>query len=272
MGALLVNSVLYKLVFPCIALAVLLAGGCAETLEETRTPNAGEEERELRVQTWLELGDVIVDSSPVRIERFRIPGGRLAFISVEDGESVLAMTSSIDLDFMVDDGEVRVAGPEISLPESGEWQVRLHIAPTVVSTGVSRSVIVYGTWDPDREYGEPSPLPWQPEHEKSASLQSFTWTTSVSATVDLDTFLLDTDASGLIVRMPLEEWIVNVLEPTLRERLGNVGQNDGHGDVPDHEELPEHEENVRSTLLEDDGIGLSRLLERVSASFITAQH
>lgn len=66
----------------------------------------------------------------------------------------------------------------------------------------------------------------------------------------------------------MEDWIVAVLEPSLRQRFDSLDES-----LPHPDDLPEHEvdtEEVPGTLLEDDGAGLGRLLERISATFLTA--
>lgn len=223
--------------------------------------------QKLKIQTWLELGDIALFDSLARIDRFQIPGGRFAFLSTE-GKTVLVISAPLDLDFDVAAGEVRVEGPEVLLPEAGTWNVRLHIHPAATDDGLRRSVIVNGTWDAERDHGEPSPLPWRPGDAETTGPVHFVWSSTATAVVDLDSFLLDAESGGLVVHMPLEAWVVSVLEPTLRSRFAHEEHDSGEHPEEHTPDLPGTEPGP-GTILEDDGLGLSKLFEHVSANFLS---
>ncbi|TVQ95723.1 MAG: hypothetical protein EA398_16975 [Deltaproteobacteria bacterium] len=249
-----------------LTLLAALMVACAQEPPVPDEPAAAAAESALHVRTWLEIEDVRELDSAVEVRHFRIPSGRFAFLSDDGEDQLLAMSAPVDLSFDVRSGQLRVAGPSVTLPEAGTWRVRLHLYPERTVNGDARSVIISGTWDPERAAGEPSPLPWRP-NEKSHNARSFSWTSSATATVDLEAFQLDEDANGLIVSMPMEDWIVAVLEPSLRQRFDSLDES-----LPHPDDLPEHDvdtEEVPGTLLEDDGAGLGRLLERISATFLT---
>lgn len=255
-----------------IALSLVAMAACAGDPEERPGEDAAAVvQQAIEVRTAVALDHVNPVHSPVTIERFGMPNARVMFVAAEDQGRTVAVSAPVALTFDVASGEVSVDGPRVELPGPGAWDVRLHLYPAEADGIDARTVVIDGTWDANRDHGEPSPLPWREMHSKAQgdvpdALQRFTWSSSTAASVDLATFVLDEDATDLVVAVPLDTWVSTVLVPVLRERFGDAER----GPIdPAHsgEAASPRTRSNRGEVVEDDGIGLINLLERVSAGY-----
>lgn len=254
-----------------VALVVATSGCGVEPGEPPTGEVVQHPAQALEVRTSVALDHVNPLHSPVHIERFGMPNARVMFLQVDGDERTVAVSAAVALTFDVAAGVLTVDGPRVELPGPGEWDVRLHLYPSEADGLDARTVVIEGTWDPTRDHGEPSPLPWREHDAKSHDtepLQHFTWSSSAAAIVDLDTFALDADATDLVVAVPLDTWVSTVLVPILRERLGGpeVAGGEDTGAHP-HGSAVGRGDDARGVVFEDDGVGLSNLLERVSAGY-----
>lgn len=268
--------------------AATLAVGCAEVPigdVNSQFVDPGSREAETAAQgvtlrTRFELQGFDDVSEAYALDALAIHVGAIFLDPSDAGTTSFSNRTPFTLDFDPSEGRTSIAGPDLTLPYSGDFFVAVQLEPADVGSADSKidvssnSVVATGTFSQtltvDLAADEPSPLPWDPKSTNRELNQQlpFTYRTNAVARLQLgEVQLREKGVYELVLTVNVADWLRDDVLPVVQasivtdddERVpqrydaGDQAVDDAHVDG-----VLDDEGSVARALVGDMGIGTRR--------------
>jgi hypothetical protein len=228
--------------------SLLLVGlaGCAMLDGGPGVGSAGDEASLMRQPVFLqpifELEGLDQLPDNIRLDELHLGVGAI-FLDNVDSEDGMAYANQtpFQLHFFIQDGQIVVEAPPMTLPQGGRYQVSVQIEPQALELdntiraaslegdSEESSLLVSGRVTEDDGDKEPAPLPWRPTSledagglQEDAKVISFSYRSARTVRFTIDDVLLEGGRRNeLVLQLQLAEWVTETVSPALSQALGD---------------------------------------------------